>query len=203
MVVRLLTRWGLPSGFERAPEPPPPPPRPRSPSPVKDERIEIRRRYDMYPPRKYFSTKTNFSPRYRGVSSNGRSYDDDIIFERETNGRRPLLGVHRGRTEEDLTVALTRTNEREREREPMPLGPPVRYEAREPRRDRLWTEITKDLVAEEAIRERGYEYEEAETSWFVMQHLRYVRLPFYAPDFRPFSSTSLLLFPRPPLHNPC
>lgn len=99
---------------------------------------------------------------------NGRRYEDDVIFERESNGRRPLLGVHRGRTEEDLSGALIRAPERD------VVGPPVRYEAREPRKDRLWTEITKDLVSEEAIREKGYEWEETEQSWFVMQHLRYV-----------------------------
>ncbi len=142
----ILTRSFL--GFERAPSPP----RPRTPSPVRDERIEIR---------------------HRGTATNGRRYDDDIIFERERGGRRELEGVHRGNdrySEEDYSGALIRSSERDREM----VGPPVRYEARQERKDRLWTEITKDLVSEEAIREKGYEFEEAETSWFVMEHLRYV-----------------------------
>ena len=116
---------------------------------------------------------------YRG-SVNGRRYDDDIIFERESGGRRPLEGVHRGHTEDEF--ALVRRSERENA-----VGPPVRYEAREERKDRLWTEITKDLVSEEAIRERGFEFEEAETSWFVMQHLRYVS----------FSTAPAIGFKRP------
>lgn len=52
-----------------------------------------------------------------------------------------------------------------------------RFEAQEDRRDRLWTEITKDLVSEEAIKEKGYEFEETETAYFVMEHLRYVCPP--------------------------
>lgn len=39
----------------------------------------------------------------------------------------------------------------------------------------MWTEITKDLVSEEAIKEVGYEYEETEEFYYVMEYLRYVR----------------------------
>lgn len=38
----------------------------------------------------------------------------------------------------------------------------------------MWTEITKDLVSEEAIKEMGYEYEETEFFYYVMKYLRYV-----------------------------
>ena len=41
-------------------------------------------------------------------------------------------------------------------------------------KDGLWTEITKDLVVKEAIKEMGYEYEETEEFYYVMQHLGYV-----------------------------
>lgn len=37
-----------------------------------------------------------------------------------------------------------------------------------------WTEITKDLVSEEAIKRMGYGYEETELFYYVMEHLRYV-----------------------------
>ena len=40
--------------------------------------------------------------------------------------------------------------------------------------DGLWTEITKDLVVKEAIESLGYEYEETEFFFYVMQYLRYV-----------------------------
>ncbi|KAK5991114.1 hypothetical protein PT974_09392 [Cladobotryum mycophilum] len=37
----------------------------------------------------------------------------------------------------------------------------------------MWTEITKDLVSREAIEELGYEYEETEFFFYVMEYLRY------------------------------
>ncbi|KAG9232266.1 hypothetical protein BJ875DRAFT_90146 [Amylocarpus encephaloides] len=43
----------------------------------------------------------------------------------------------------------------------------------EKRRGDLWTEITKDLVVEEAIKELGYDYEETEFFYYVIQYLRY------------------------------
>ena len=42
-------------------------------------------------------------------------------------------------------------------------------------KDKMWTEITKDLVIKEAIEERGYEYEETDEFFYVMVYLRYVR----------------------------
>ncbi|TPX13908.1 uncharacterized protein E0L32_005608 [Thyridium curvatum] len=41
------------------------------------------------------------------------------------------------------------------------------------KRSDMWTEITKDLVVREAIEEMGYEYEETEWFFYVMQYLRY------------------------------
>jgi hypothetical protein len=46
----------------------------------------------------------------------------------------------------------------------------------------LWTEITKDLVAREAIEELGYDYEETEFFFYVLQYLRYVSYPLLATD---------------------
>ncbi|KAH8816786.1 hypothetical protein F5884DRAFT_234110 [Xylogone sp. PMI_703] len=37
----------------------------------------------------------------------------------------------------------------------------------------LWTEITKDLVTKEAIEELGYDYEETEFFFYVLEYLRY------------------------------
>ncbi|KAJ3563557.1 hypothetical protein NPX13_g8152 [Xylaria arbuscula] len=37
----------------------------------------------------------------------------------------------------------------------------------------MWTEITKDLVTREAIERLGYEYEETEWFFYIMQYLRY------------------------------
>lgn len=41
----------------------------------------------------------------------------------------------------------------------------------------MWTEITKDLVLKEAIDSMGYDYEETDDFFYVMEYLRYVRLP--------------------------
>ena len=41
-------------------------------------------------------------------------------------------------------------------------------------KDKMWTEVTKDLVIKEAIEEMGYEYEETEEFFYVIEYLRYV-----------------------------
>lgn len=38
----------------------------------------------------------------------------------------------------------------------------------------MWTEVTKDLVIKEAIEEAGYEYEDSEDFFYVMEYLKYV-----------------------------
>lgn len=48
----------------------------------------------------------------------------------------------------------------------MPRGPKNRVGT-------LWTEITKDLVIKEAIEELGYDYEETEYFYYVIQYLQY------------------------------
>ncbi|KAF2759056.1 hypothetical protein EJ05DRAFT_485134 [Pseudovirgaria hyperparasitica] len=37
----------------------------------------------------------------------------------------------------------------------------------------MWTEVTKDLVLEDAIKTMGYEYEETDSFFYVMEYLRY------------------------------
>ncbi|KAF2453997.1 hypothetical protein BDY21DRAFT_116703 [Lineolata rhizophorae] len=63
---------------------------------------------------------------------------------------------------------------------PLP-GPP------KPRPREMWTEITKDLVLKEALDARGYEYEETEYFFYVMEYLRYedvLRLVEISEDIR-------------------
>jgi hypothetical protein len=38
----------------------------------------------------------------------------------------------------------------------------------------MWTEVTKDLVLKEAIDSMGYDYEETDDHYYVMEYLRYV-----------------------------
>jgi hypothetical protein len=54
----------------------------------------------------------------------------------------------------------------------------------------MWTEITKDLVVREAIEELGYDYEETEYFFYVMQYLKYVSLGF--PYLMGFKLTAFL-----------
>ena len=111
-------------------------------------------------------------------SRNGRYYDEDIVFERETGGRRHLDGVRRSERfeeppEESRELTIIDNHDRGR-----------RFEAEKPKKDRMWTEITKDLVSEEALKESGKEYEETEQFYYVMEYLRYVRLPTTLPRNR-------------------
>lgn len=75
---------------------------------------------------------------------------------------------------------------------PLPIAPPPPREAREekeeikithtrgggeekPRkRDKMWTEVTKDLVIKEAIDEMGYECEETDEHFYIIEYLKYV-----------------------------
>ena len=54
-----------------------------------------------------------------------------------------------------------------------------RFVAQKPKTEAMWTEITKDLVIKEAIEGCGYDFEETEFFFYVMEYLRYVcRFPF-------------------------
>jgi hypothetical protein len=61
-------------------------------------------------------------------------------------------------------------------------SPPPRAAPAEPRprsrREKMWTELTKDLVIREAILERGYEFEETEEHFYVIEYLKYVSFFF-------------------------
>ncbi|MCJ1340002.1 hypothetical protein MMC09_005296 [Bachmanniomyces sp. S44760] len=48
-----------------------------------------------------------------------------------------------------------------------------RFVGQKAKEDKMWTEITKDLVIEEAIKESGYDFEETEFFYYVMEYLRY------------------------------
>ena len=42
--------------------------------------------------------------------------------------------------------------------------------------ERIWTEITKDLISEEALKTVGHEFEETDDFFYVMEHLHYVSI---------------------------
>ena len=49
-----------------------------------------------------------------------------------------------------------------------------RFVGEKDRKEKMWTEITKDLVTKEAIEKMGYDYEETEFFYYIMVYLRYV-----------------------------
>ena len=69
--------------------------------------------------------------------------------------------------------------------------------AENPEKDKMWTEITKDLVSEEALKEAGKEYEENSDFYYVMEHLRYV-----CSSKHPIPSIQFMMFRHSPLF-PC
>ena len=102
-------------------------------------------------------------------NSHGRFHDDEISFERERGDRRRLEGVHRGQggyESENRELALIDTRD------------PRRYVKQDDPKERLWTEITEDLVSEEAIKEKGYEYTKTGGFFYVYKYLKYVSRSF-------------------------
>jgi hypothetical protein len=63
--------------------------------------------------------------------------------------------------------------EREEIIERRPSAPKPRVE------NAMWTEITKDLVSRDALMNLGYEFEETEFFFYVIEYLRYVSLQKY------------------------
>ena len=94
--------------------------------------------------------------------------------EQESEPRRETSGLEieissRSRREGGKTYEreYERIEESSDRRVGMPRGPKNKNEG-------LWTEITKDLVVKEAIESSGYDYEETDYFFYVMQYLRYV-----------------------------
>lgn len=69
-----------------------------------------------------------------------------------------------------------------------------RYVAEKDPKEKMWTEITKDLVTEDAIKSMGYDYEETEFFYYIMSYLKYVSPSFSLFPFLPFPSFLLLPF---------
>ncbi|KAL2868531.1 uncharacterized protein BJX67DRAFT_379910 [Aspergillus lucknowensis] len=67
---------------------------------------------------------------------------------------------------------VTEKDERDLGNDDTPRGKVKRrYIGVKDRKDRLWTEITKDLVVKEAIERAGYEYEEMDSFYYIFSYL--------------------------------
>ena len=99
--------------------------------------------------------------RYRG-ERHGRFVTDDRVYDQGWGNGIPAPRQHLPPPREDVReTRITRTTEES--------NTPTRA-----KKDRMWTEISKDLVTKEAIEETGYEYEETDDFFYVMEYLRYV-----------------------------
>lgn len=123
-----------------------------------------------------------------------------FIPERDDDrGSASVVSEARGRDREreresHLSVQIYDHN-RDRDREIDIEKVTDRRVAPRPKRSEMWTEITKDLVLREAIQQMGYEYEETEYFYYIMQYLRYVSFfnPSYLPLQQPTELTVLVI----------
>ncbi|KAL1998230.1 hypothetical protein VTN02DRAFT_6572 [Thermoascus thermophilus] len=142
----------------------------------RDER-DIRQEWDYY-------SRRNSDRGYIGEAYNGATKDwtivdvppgtkrvtfdliggpsQEICWQRHKGGRRSSFV-----TEGDDSSSSDNGNNRELGR----IG--RRYIGVKEKRDKLWTEITKDLVVREAIERAGLEYEETEHFYYIFEYLRY------------------------------
>ena len=120
---------------------------------------------------------------YIGEAYNGATRDWTIVDVPPGTQRVTMDSV--GGASEEITWqrynGVRRSNfipEREREVELYDHSreerPSRRYVAERDRHSGMWTEITKDLVVREALEELGYEFDETEFFFYVMDYLRYV-----------------------------
>lgn len=70
-----------------------------------------------------------------------------------------------------------------------------RYVGEKDKKEKMWTEITKDLVTEDAIQQMGYDFEETEFFYYVMSYLKYVSFSLPPRVCRP-RVAMLMLFDR-------
>ncbi|KAI1379976.1 hypothetical protein F4677DRAFT_442167 [Hypoxylon crocopeplum] len=119
--------------------------------------------------------------RYGGVRRSKFIPERDSDAPASASVSEPILrGREPSRDRERLSIQVYDKREKSRDRdteveEIKDRRITIRDGDRAPPRKRsdMWTEITKDLVVREAIERMGYEYEETEWFFYVMQYLRY------------------------------
>ncbi|KAK8219804.1 hypothetical protein M8818_000778 [Zalaria obscura] len=158
---------------EPSPEPLPPPPEPIYRPPIIQEVITHHRHIDHGverarsptpppapspsppPPHPARDESLEIEIRRRGMRNGQPFYDELDFYERDRED---------GRVERDFEVTQRRSASAKPDNR--------RASGRQTKKD-MWTEVTKDLVIKEAIEELGYEYDETEYYFYVMEYLKY------------------------------
>ncbi|KAI9733537.1 MAG: hypothetical protein M1834_003138 [Cirrosporium novae-zelandiae] len=96
---------------------------------------------------------------------------EEITWQRYNGVRRSKFITDGDEFGPDVEYPLSPPPARERERE-ISIDR-RRYVGVKPKTESMWTEITKDLVIKDAIEAMGYDYEETEDFFYVMEYLRY------------------------------
>jgi hypothetical protein len=162
--------------------------------PVEERSLEIARPRSLEAPRRYYDddveAEAEFYNRkaleraYPGEAYNGATKDWAIVDVPPGTERVEMIGAGGGSQEiswqryNGVRRSKFMTGDREFETE---FGAPIPVEERQialpPPPNRrpadMWTEITKDLVIKEAIEHMGYDYEETEFFFYVMEYLKY------------------------------
>ncbi|KAL5003631.1 hypothetical protein BDV10DRAFT_1026 [Aspergillus recurvatus] len=147
---------------------------------VKDERVDPR---VTYKEREFIEEKYRQAPQPMRSSPHSDSMDDWAIVQAPSSKSKysperepPVVDVReepRYPRYRDCPAKLSVEEIREpKHKSDTPrgkVGP--RYVGVKDRRDRLWTEITKDLVVREAIERAGYEYEEFDSFYYIFSYL--------------------------------
>ncbi|MCJ1405086.1 hypothetical protein MMC11_008312 [Xylographa trunciseda] len=169
-------------------------PRRRSPS------METRSRYDPIAEEEDFYARKTAERAYIGEAYNGATKEWAIVDVPPGTNRVKMNGIGGASQEvtwqryngvrrskfiaEDDGGYGSQMEERTPERS---LDKGRRFVAMKPKTETMWTEITKDLVIKEAIEGMGYDFEETEFFYYVMEYLRYedvLRLVEISEDLR-------------------
>lgn len=177
--------------------------------------METRSRYDPIAEESDYYARRNAERAYIGEAYNGATKDWAIVDVPPGTDRVKMNGV--GGASEEVTWSryngVRRSKfiaEEDRYSAELEVRPPERgldkgrrFVAMKPPEEKMWTEITKDLVIKEAIEGMGYDFEETEFFYYVMDYLRYVSpssFRFPSPSLHPF--TSIHTHSHAPLYSP-
>lgn len=141
--------------------------------------LSVPRRTPHAPHESYDTTEIDYSRRRETGRGRDKSSQEWAIVDVPDASRGGQRDVGGGGGVSSHEISLQRTNGVRRskitiDKEEYMAGPSA-SQPRKTKEREMWTEITKDLVVKQAIETMGYDYEETEYFFYVMDYLRYVR----------------------------